>query len=94
MQIAISSDESSTSFDACASCPAANARPSVVLWIASATTSAVANLVVSPIAPRPLLAAGNPTGSNRFNFTITGERKNYYSNPIEDAYVMELDVSH
>lgn len=28
-----------------------------------------------------------------FDFTITGERKNYYSNPIEDAYVMELDVS-
>jgi ribosomal-protein-alanine N-acetyltransferase len=24
-----------------------------------------------------------------FNFRITGERKNYYSNPPEDAYVME-----
>jgi [ribosomal protein S18]-alanine N-acetyltransferase len=29
----------------------------------------------------------------KFNFTIAGERKNYYSNPIEDAYVMELQVS-
>ena len=29
----------------------------------------------------------------KFNFTIAGERKNYYSNPIEDAYVMELEVS-
>ena len=29
----------------------------------------------------------------KFDFKITGERKNYYSNPIEDAYVMELDVS-
>jgi [ribosomal protein S18]-alanine N-acetyltransferase len=29
----------------------------------------------------------------KFNFTIAGERKNYYSNPIEDAYVMELKVS-
>ena len=28
-----------------------------------------------------------------FTFTIAGERKNYYSNPIEDAYVMELDIS-
>ena len=28
-----------------------------------------------------------------FDFKITGERKNYYSNPIEDAYVMELDIS-
>jgi ribosomal-protein-alanine acetyltransferase len=24
-----------------------------------------------------------------FNFRIAGERKNYYSNPLEDAYVME-----
>jgi [ribosomal protein S18]-alanine N-acetyltransferase len=29
----------------------------------------------------------------KFNFRIAGERKNYYSNPIEDAYVMELEVS-
>src|SRR2546425_3060588 len=29
----------------------------------------------------------------KFNFKIAGERKNYYSNPIEDAYVMELEVS-
>ena len=29
----------------------------------------------------------------KFNFTIAGERKNYYSSPIEDAYVMELKVS-
>jgi ribosomal-protein-alanine N-acetyltransferase len=29
----------------------------------------------------------------KFNFTIAGERKNYYSNPIEDAYVMELVIS-
>ena len=29
----------------------------------------------------------------KFNFTIAGERKNYYSNPIEDAYVMELQIS-
>jgi ribosomal-protein-alanine N-acetyltransferase len=29
----------------------------------------------------------------KFNFRIAGDRKNYYSNPIEDAYVMELDVS-
>jgi len=28
-----------------------------------------------------------------FAFRIAGERKNYYSNPIEDAYVMELDIS-
>jgi ribosomal-protein-alanine N-acetyltransferase len=28
-----------------------------------------------------------------FDFRIAGERKNYYSNPIEDAYVMELDIS-
>ena len=28
-----------------------------------------------------------------FAFKIAGERKNYYSNPIEDAYVMELDIS-
>ena len=29
----------------------------------------------------------------KFDFRITGERKNYYSNPIEDAYIMELDIS-
>ena len=29
----------------------------------------------------------------KFNFRISGERKNYYSNPVEDAYVMELEVS-
>jgi ribosomal-protein-alanine N-acetyltransferase len=29
----------------------------------------------------------------KFNFKIAGERKNYYSNPIEDAYVMELEIS-
>jgi [ribosomal protein S18]-alanine N-acetyltransferase len=29
----------------------------------------------------------------KFNFRIAGERKNYYSNPIEDAYVMEHEVS-
>ena len=29
----------------------------------------------------------------KFNFKIAGDRKNYYSNPIEDAYVMELDIS-
>jgi ribosomal-protein-alanine N-acetyltransferase len=29
----------------------------------------------------------------KFNFKIAGERKNYYSNPIEDAFVMELEVS-
>ena len=29
----------------------------------------------------------------KFNFKVAGERKNYYSNPIEDAYVMELEVS-
>ena len=29
----------------------------------------------------------------KFNFKITGDRKNYYSNPIEDAYVMELTIS-
>jgi len=29
----------------------------------------------------------------KFNFRIAGERKNYYSNPVEDAFVMELDVS-
>jgi ribosomal-protein-alanine N-acetyltransferase len=29
----------------------------------------------------------------KFNFIIAGERKNYYSNPIEDAYVMELQIS-
>ena len=29
----------------------------------------------------------------KFNFTVTGDRKNYYSNPVEDAYVMELAIS-
>ena len=29
----------------------------------------------------------------KFKFKISGERKNYYSNPIEDAYVMELEIS-
>jgi ribosomal-protein-alanine N-acetyltransferase len=29
----------------------------------------------------------------KFNFRIAGERKNYYSNPVEDAYVMEHEVS-
>lgn len=29
-----------------------------------------------------------------FDFKIVGERKNYYSNPIEDAYVMEHEISH
>ena len=29
----------------------------------------------------------------KFTFKIAGERKNYYSNPIEDAYVMELLIS-
>lgn len=28
-----------------------------------------------------------------FNFRIMGERKNYYSNPMEDAYVMERTIS-
>ena len=28
-----------------------------------------------------------------FDFRIAGERRNYYSNPVEDAYVMELDIS-
>jgi len=27
-----------------------------------------------------------------FNFRISGERKNYYSNPMEDAYVMEREI--
>lgn len=27
-----------------------------------------------------------------FNFRFSGERKNYYSNPLEDAYVMEREV--
>jgi [ribosomal protein S18]-alanine N-acetyltransferase len=27
-----------------------------------------------------------------YKFRIAGERKNYYSNPIEDAYVMELET--
>jgi ribosomal-protein-alanine N-acetyltransferase len=29
----------------------------------------------------------------KFGFRTAGERKNYYSNPIEDAFVMELEVS-
>ena len=29
----------------------------------------------------------------KFSFKIAGERKNYYSNPVEDAYVMELEIS-
>ena len=29
----------------------------------------------------------------KFDLKMVGERRNYYSNPIEDAYVMELDVS-
>ena len=29
----------------------------------------------------------------KFNFKITGDRKNYYSNPVEDAYIMELTIS-
>ena len=29
-----------------------------------------------------------------FDFKMMGERKNYYSNPIEDAYIMELEISH
>src|SRR5215470_19564691 len=29
----------------------------------------------------------------KFDFKIAGERKNYYSNPIEDAYVMEREIS-
>ena len=29
----------------------------------------------------------------KFQFKMVGERKNYYSNPIEDAYVMELEIS-
>ncbi len=28
----------------------------------------------------------------RFGFNIAGERHNYYSNPLEDAYVMERDL--
>ena len=28
-----------------------------------------------------------------FDFKIVGERKSYYSNPIEDAYVMEHEIS-
>ena len=28
-----------------------------------------------------------------FNFRIVGDRKHYYSNPVEDAYVMERDIS-
>lgn len=27
-----------------------------------------------------------------FNFRLAGDRKNYYSNPIEDAYVMERET--
>ena len=29
---------------------------------------------------------------DRFRFRISGERHNYYSNPVEDAYVMERDL--
>ena len=29
-----------------------------------------------------------------FDFRISGDRKHFYSNPVEDAYVMELDISH
>ncbi len=29
---------------------------------------------------------------NRFGFSISGERLNYYSNPLEDAHVMERDL--
>src|SRR5215471_6513704 len=29
----------------------------------------------------------------KFDFKIAGERKNYYSNPIEDADVLELEIS-
>src|SRR5262249_35458448 len=28
----------------------------------------------------------------KFDFKIAGERKNYYSNPVEDAYVMEFTI--
>ena len=28
-----------------------------------------------------------------FDFHIVGERKNYYSNPLEDAYVMEYQTA-
>jgi ribosomal-protein-alanine N-acetyltransferase len=27
-----------------------------------------------------------------FKFRIAGERRNYYSNPIEDAYIMEYET--
>ena len=29
---------------------------------------------------------------DEFRFTVIGERKNYYSNPIEDAFVMEYKI--
>ena len=29
---------------------------------------------------------------NRFGFSISGKRLNYYSNPLEDAHVMERDL--
>ena len=29
---------------------------------------------------------------NRFGFSLAGERHNYYSNPLEDAHVMERDL--
>ena len=29
----------------------------------------------------------------KFSFKIAGERKNYYSNLLEDAFVMELEIS-
>ena len=28
----------------------------------------------------------------RFNFQVVGERKSYYSNPVEDAFVMEMTL--
>jgi ribosomal-protein-alanine N-acetyltransferase len=29
-----------------------------------------------------------------FGFKVAGERKNYYSNPVEDAFVMELNLAN
>jgi ribosomal-protein-alanine N-acetyltransferase len=29
---------------------------------------------------------------DEFHFHVIGERKNYYSNPIEDAFVMEYQI--
>jgi ribosomal-protein-alanine N-acetyltransferase len=31
---------------------------------------------------------------DRFRFRISGQRRNYYSNPIEDAFVMERDLRY